>query len=82
MIGQYLPNNNETATVAFRQKFCQLNNPLVYFVASLQSPNNDAVYIYAQFNYPWLYMLPDCCWSKLQSSVYTGEWVLQTPKRL
>jgi hypothetical protein len=27
MIGQYLPNNNETATVAFRQKFCQLNNP-------------------------------------------------------
>jgi hypothetical protein len=29
MIGQYLPNNNETATVAFRQKFCQLNSPLV-----------------------------------------------------
>jgi hypothetical protein len=28
MIGQYLPNNNETATVAFRQKFCQLNSPL------------------------------------------------------
>jgi hypothetical protein len=27
MIGQYLPNNNETATVAFRQKFCQLNSP-------------------------------------------------------
>jgi hypothetical protein len=26
MIGQYLPNNNETATVAFRQKFCQLNS--------------------------------------------------------
>jgi hypothetical protein len=29
MIRQYLPNNNETATVAFRQKFCQLNSPLV-----------------------------------------------------
>jgi hypothetical protein len=28
MIGQYLPNNNETVTVAFRQKFCQLNSPL------------------------------------------------------
>jgi hypothetical protein len=27
MIGQYLPNNNETATVAFRQKFCRLNSP-------------------------------------------------------
>jgi hypothetical protein len=29
MIGQYLPNNNETATVAFRQKFCQLNSPQI-----------------------------------------------------
>jgi hypothetical protein len=29
MIGQYLPNNNETATVAFRQKFYQLNSPQV-----------------------------------------------------
>jgi hypothetical protein len=29
MIGQYLPNNNETTTVAFRQKFCQLNSPIV-----------------------------------------------------
>jgi hypothetical protein len=29
MIEQYLPNNNETATVAFRQKICQLNIPLV-----------------------------------------------------
>jgi hypothetical protein len=28
MIGQYLPNNNKTDTVAFRQKFCQLNSPL------------------------------------------------------
>jgi hypothetical protein len=28
MIGQYLPNNNETATVAFRQKICQLNSLL------------------------------------------------------
>jgi hypothetical protein len=28
MIEQYLPNNNETATVAFRQKFCQLNSPI------------------------------------------------------
>jgi hypothetical protein len=27
MIGQYLPNNNETVTVTFRQKFCQLNSP-------------------------------------------------------
>jgi hypothetical protein len=27
MIGQYLPNNNETAKVAFRQKICQLNSP-------------------------------------------------------
>jgi hypothetical protein len=26
MIGQYLSNNNETATVAFRQNFCQLNS--------------------------------------------------------
>jgi hypothetical protein len=26
MIGQYLPNNNETATVAFRQNFCKLNS--------------------------------------------------------
>jgi hypothetical protein len=26
MIRQYLPNNNETTTVAFRQKFCQLNS--------------------------------------------------------
>jgi hypothetical protein len=26
MIGQYLPNNNETVTVAFRQKICQLNS--------------------------------------------------------
>jgi hypothetical protein len=29
MIRQYLPNNNETAAVAFRQKFCQLNSPYV-----------------------------------------------------
>jgi hypothetical protein len=29
MIGQYLPNNNETARVAFRQKFCQLNSPFI-----------------------------------------------------
>jgi hypothetical protein len=28
MIGQYLSNNNETATVAFRQKNCQLNSLL------------------------------------------------------
>jgi hypothetical protein len=28
MIGQYLSNNNETTTVAFRQNFCQLNSPL------------------------------------------------------
>jgi hypothetical protein len=27
MIGQYLPNNNETATVAFRQKIYRLNSP-------------------------------------------------------
>jgi hypothetical protein len=26
MIEQYLPNNNETATVEFRQKICQLNS--------------------------------------------------------
>jgi hypothetical protein len=32
MIGQYLPNNNETATVAFRQKFCQLNSLLLFHV--------------------------------------------------
>jgi hypothetical protein len=30
MIGQYLPNNNETVTVAFRQKFCQLNRPWIH----------------------------------------------------
>jgi hypothetical protein len=34
MIGQYLPNNNETATVAFHQKFCQLNSPLVSYSRS------------------------------------------------
>jgi hypothetical protein len=28
MIRQYLPNNSKTTTVAFRQKFCQLNSPL------------------------------------------------------
>jgi hypothetical protein len=28
MIGQYLSNNNETVTVAFRQKNCQLNSLL------------------------------------------------------
>jgi hypothetical protein len=28
MIGQYLSNNNETATIAFRQKICPLNSPL------------------------------------------------------
>jgi hypothetical protein len=27
MIRQYLSNNNKTAAVAFRQKFCQLNSP-------------------------------------------------------
>jgi hypothetical protein len=30
MIGQYFPNNNETVTVSFRQKFYQLNSPLVW----------------------------------------------------
>jgi hypothetical protein len=29
MIGQYLSNNNKTATVAFRQNFYQLNSPCV-----------------------------------------------------
>jgi hypothetical protein len=29
MIGQYLPNNNETATLSFRQKFYQLNSPFL-----------------------------------------------------
>jgi hypothetical protein len=29
MIGQYLSNNNETATVTFHQKICQLNSLLV-----------------------------------------------------
>jgi hypothetical protein len=29
MIGQYLPNNNETATIAFHQKICQLNSLVV-----------------------------------------------------
>jgi hypothetical protein len=28
MIGQYLPNNNETATVAFRQKILPTKQPL------------------------------------------------------
>jgi hypothetical protein len=28
MIGQYLLNNNETVTIAFRQNFYQLNSPL------------------------------------------------------
>jgi hypothetical protein len=35
MIGQYLPNNNETATVAFRQKFCQLNSPQIFCDATI-----------------------------------------------
>jgi hypothetical protein len=47
MIGQYLPNNNETATVAFRQKFCQLN--------SLQAKNlfdlSPVVYAYVRSRY-------------------------------
>jgi hypothetical protein len=34
MIRQYLPNNNETATVAFRQNFCQLNSPYVHVLAA------------------------------------------------
>jgi hypothetical protein len=40
MIGQYLPNNNETATVAFRQKFCQLNSPLVATLAPWLAPGS------------------------------------------
>jgi hypothetical protein len=30
MIGQYLPNNNETATVAFRQKKLPTKQPLAF----------------------------------------------------
>jgi hypothetical protein len=41
MIGQYLPNNNETATVAFRQKFCQLNSPLIKADFSHKTGGND-----------------------------------------
>jgi hypothetical protein len=35
MIGQYLPNNNETATVVFRQNFCQLNSPYLSWLCCL-----------------------------------------------
>jgi hypothetical protein len=35
MIGQYLPNNNETVTVAFHQKNYQLNIPLAGGVTRL-----------------------------------------------
>jgi hypothetical protein len=43
MIGQYLPNNNETAIVAFRQKFRQLNNPWFGSLSGLpQKPSPDA----------------------------------------
>jgi hypothetical protein len=35
MIGQYLPNNNETVTVAFHQKNYQLNSPLAGGVTRL-----------------------------------------------
>jgi hypothetical protein len=37
MIGQYLQNNNETDTVAFRQKFYQLNSPLLLWLAWFHS---------------------------------------------
>jgi hypothetical protein len=37
MIGQYLSNNNETAIVAFRQKFCQLSSLL--FPLSIKTCN-------------------------------------------
>jgi hypothetical protein len=38
MIEQYLPNNNETAKVAFRQKICQLNSPEKKSMASASHP--------------------------------------------
>jgi hypothetical protein len=37
MIGQYLPNNHETATVAFRQKFCQLNSLYISLLLAICS---------------------------------------------
>jgi hypothetical protein len=40
MTGQYLPNNNKTATVAFRQKFCQLNSPLQFHGTSCKFPTD------------------------------------------
>jgi hypothetical protein len=45
MIGQYLPNNNETVTVAFHQKFCQLNSP------------SDAIRLVADTELPWFGIL-------------------------
>jgi hypothetical protein len=39
MIGQYLPNNNKTATVMFRQKFYQLNSLLFLSLSILSSPS-------------------------------------------
>jgi hypothetical protein len=38
MIGQYLPNNNKTATVMFRQKIYQLNRLLFLSLSILSSP--------------------------------------------
>jgi hypothetical protein len=46
MIGQYLPNNNETATVAFRQKFCQLNS----LTLPLTSQHDNTVALTIQLN--------------------------------
>jgi hypothetical protein len=44
MIRQYLPNNNETATVTFRQKFCQLNSLTVKVTVDVASgPANRVV---------------------------------------
>jgi hypothetical protein len=38
MIEQYLSNNNESATVTFRQNFCQQNSPLVLAASRVRAP--------------------------------------------
>jgi hypothetical protein len=54
MIGQYLPNNNETVTVSFRQNFCQLNSLLEREIgASCQVAFNDTSRVRAPGNKAW-----------------------------
>jgi hypothetical protein len=56
MIGQYLPNNNETATVAFRQKICQLNSPqFIWFNGPAPGSGSPCSTMYTACNVLWWY---------------------------